>query len=222
MAKVNGRAHYDKEEPEVLYVYDALCGWCFGFNDVIKKLKEAYGNKVSFLVLSGGMVRGEEITPICQMADFIRHAYPQVEITTGVKFGKEFLNGLLDREDVLLTSIPPAKAMAVFRIEKRGECVEFAARIQQAFYYEGMRMDEPQTWHTLADEFGLDPEKFVQRMESDEIARIIDNEFRMIKGMGVNGFPSVVLRKGEKMHILTRGFCDYNTLSQALDQALKS
>ena len=29
------------EKPKIIYVYDALCGWCFGFSPSMEKIKEA-------------------------------------------------------------------------------------------------------------------------------------------------------------------------------------
>ncbi|HVE60446.1 MAG TPA: hypothetical protein VNA26_01410, partial [Chitinophagaceae bacterium] len=40
----------------VYYCYDALCGWCYGFSPVMKKIEQEYKDQVSFDVLSGGMI----------------------------------------------------------------------------------------------------------------------------------------------------------------------
>ncbi len=48
----------------VYYCYDAYCGWCYGFSPVIKKIASAYKDKLSFEVLSGGMIPKEYERPI--------------------------------------------------------------------------------------------------------------------------------------------------------------
>ncbi|WP_315819016.1 hypothetical protein [Paraflavitalea speifideaquila] len=40
----------------IYYCYDAYCGWCYGFSPVIKRIAEEYKDRVSFEVLSGGMI----------------------------------------------------------------------------------------------------------------------------------------------------------------------
>ena len=32
----------DKQKPTILYVYDIMCGWCYGFSPVINRLYEEY------------------------------------------------------------------------------------------------------------------------------------------------------------------------------------
>jgi len=62
-------------KPTIFYCYDAYCGWCYGFSPVIKKLAEAYGERIPFEVLSGGMILPEQPVPISVTAGFIDKAY---------------------------------------------------------------------------------------------------------------------------------------------------
>ena len=34
--------------PTIVYVYDALCGWCYGFAPVIERLHEKYGDRLTY------------------------------------------------------------------------------------------------------------------------------------------------------------------------------
>ena len=72
----------------IIYVYDALCGWCYGFSPVIKQVFEKYQAQFDFEVISGGMILGERQGPIGEVAAYIKGAYKTVEDTTGVKFGE--------------------------------------------------------------------------------------------------------------------------------------
>ncbi len=220
MGKINGKHTSEKELPELIYVYDALCGWCYGFSPVISQLNHDFQSEIDFLVLSGGMVRGESVGPIRQIAPYLKNAYRVVEDTCGVKFGEKFLNDVLDKGDAIFTSVPPAHALAVFRIEKPKDTVDFAARLQKAIYYEGMLVENYAAYGLLAREFGLDGDNFVLRMHSDEIATIVEDEFKMVAGMGVNGYPALVLRKGKEMQVLARGYKNYETIAAMLKEAI--
>ncbi len=78
-------------QPTVIYVYDALCGWCYGFSPLMQRLEAAYKDKVAFTVLSGGMVPPEHAQPVAAKAGYIAGAYKTVEEYTGVTFGAAYL-----------------------------------------------------------------------------------------------------------------------------------
>ncbi len=221
MDKVNGNALHDEEKPEIIYVFDALCGWCYGFSPVIQKLHEEFEKTADFLVLSGGMIKEEDAGPVGEMAWYIKQAYKQVEDVSGVKFGKEFLENVLEKGDAVFDSVTPARAMAVFRLEKIELAVDFAARLQKAIYFHGMLPGNDETYKALAAEFQLDPDTFVARMKTREIDEIVRNEFQVVAGMGVKGYPSVIVRKGGEMKTLSRGYMDYDALRTELMEMLK-
>jgi putative protein-disulfide isomerase len=93
----NKEEHFDLSSPTggqgaaVYYCYDALCGWCYGFSPVIKKLAEEYKGKLDFEVLSGGMIMPENTQTIGAMAKYISESYKNVEQLTGTKFGEDYL-----------------------------------------------------------------------------------------------------------------------------------
>ena len=78
-------------KPLLIYCYDAYCGWCYGFSDVISKIADRFKDQLEFEVLSGGMILPEKPVHIKVSADFIAKAYKDVEATTGKKFGADYL-----------------------------------------------------------------------------------------------------------------------------------
>ncbi|MFW5762224.1 MAG: DsbA family protein, partial [Cyclobacteriaceae bacterium] len=92
---------------KIIYCYDALCGWCYGFSPVMEKIHQQYQQDFQFEVISGGMITGERIGPVGEVAPYIKQAYKLVENTTGVKFGDDFLR-VLNEGKAIFTSIPPA------------------------------------------------------------------------------------------------------------------
>lgn len=220
MGKLNGKPLPEQEKPEIIYVFDALCGWCYGFSPVMEKLYEEFTPVADFLVLSGGLVRQEDARPVREMAEFITHASKIIEDTAGVKFGRKFMEETLHRNDVIFSSVPPASALAVFRLEQPASAVSFASRLQKAIYYDGIRVDDISCYGSIAQEYGLDPKEFVSRMTSEEIFQIVSNEFGMVQGMGVKGFPSLIIRKGSHMEVVARGYKDYNSLWKTMKDLL--
>lgn len=212
MGKINGNHVQNKTKPELIYVYDALCGWCYGFSPVMTRLKDEIGDKIDFLVLSGGMIRGESTAPISSMYNYLKKAYKEVENLTGVKFGENFLNDVLEDGSAILNSEPPALALAAFRLEKKEMSVDFAAALQKAIYYDGMHADDMDGYSKIAETFGVDPGWFNEKINDPEVIKVVENEFKMVSGMGVEGFPTVLLRNGEDVEVVARGYKSFDTI----------
>ncbi|MDB5269973.1 MAG: hypothetical protein JWP58_3013, partial [Hymenobacter sp.] len=52
--------------PELLYVHDPLCGWCYGMSPVISQVQREFAGRVDVSVLCGGMVLGDDAGPISE------------------------------------------------------------------------------------------------------------------------------------------------------------
>ena len=206
-----------EKKPSIYYLYDALCGWCYGFSGVIKHLYDEYQSEISFQVLSGGLVTGNRVGPIGVVAGFIKDNYKNVEEASGVKFGKAFIEGILEPGTEQFTSIPPALAMALFRNQLPAKQLEFATRIQRAIYFEGKAPSEWTTYGDLAGEFGLNPEEFAEKMQHPKLEEVIFEEFRIPEQWGINGFPALVYQDDAGASLLSHGYQTLDSVKSNLD-----
>ncbi len=220
MNKACGHHEYPLDKPEIIYVYDALCGWCYGFSPVITQIYSTYRCKADFLVLSGGMITGDRCGAIGTIAPFIKKAYKNVEQTCGVKFGDQFLTNVLNDGNVWFSSEYPARALALMRLEKKDHSLNFATKLQKAIYYDGQHPHNLATYESLVSLFGLDGKKFIESMMTDDISQIIENEFRMVKQIGVDGYPTVLLRCEDDLKMIAIGYRDFDSLHALLDKEL--
>jgi putative protein-disulfide isomerase len=213
---------FDENEAEVIYVYDALCGWCYGFSPVINKLFTEFSGQIDFLVLSGGMIRNDRVGPVSAIAPYIKSAYKDVEQLCGVKFGEKFIDVLLNDPDAIFSSVPAAKALAVMRLHKPAKSLDYASAIQHAIFYNGMHATDSEGLVDLAVKYGVDADEFMQKMNSKEIDEIVNHEFQLVENMDVSGYPTILLRKDNNMDVLARGYTTYEKLQIRLLQALEA
>lgn len=208
---------------KIIYVYDALCGWCYGFSPVIQELYNNYGHHLEFEVVSGGMITGDRIGPISDMADYISGAYTNVENASGVKFGKKFLEETLNRDDVVFSSVEPAIALSVFKTLQPENAIRFASAIQTAIYYYGAEPALTETYADLVYDFGIDRNVFLEKMNDPKTIALAEADFRRSRALGVNGFPSTFYEDSNgKRFQLSRGFTTYNNISFRLEQAMRT
>jgi putative protein-disulfide isomerase len=204
------------QKMKVIYVYDALCGWCYGFSPVMEQFEKKYKSTVDIEVLSGGMIVGNRIGPIGEVAPYIKWAYKEVEKTTGVKFGKGFLENILEDGKTLFTSIPPSIALTVFKTKYPEKSVAFAAQFQKAIYYTGINPSDYSVYGKLAASFGWDENEFVAAMKNKNMIAATEKEFTTANHYGVTGFPCVLVVKDGKAFKIAEGYTSLENLEASL------
>ena len=209
--------------PTVYYCYDAYCGWCYGFSPVIKAVSEEYADRLAFEALSGGMIPKESAQPIGRIAGFLREAYPAVEQTTGIRFGRDFLWHIENPEqsDWFPHSEKAAVAMVILKEHAAERSIEFASDLQKALYLEGRDLTDDEAYRHLLGKYGLSEEMFYSRLNDETYISRAHHEFSMVRQLQVTGFPAVLMQTGElRFILLARGFTDADTLRERIDSAL--
>lgn len=202
----------------LIYVYDPLCGWCYGFSPVIQKFYDETAELNEVKVISGGMVTGERTGPIGEVAPYIKNAYLDVESSTGITFGESFLKDVLEEGSTIFTSIPPSIALAVFKDMMPEKQLQFAGEIQKAIYYDGVAPEDLQSWSERAAQYGLDQEDFYERLQSEKYAQKAREDFSYAQTLGVRGFPTVFVKDRDQYHLLSRGYMDYDSLVKSYEK----
>lgn len=179
------------------YIYDPLCGWCYGAAPLIAAARE-------ILVVQahgGGMMTGanrQQVTP--QLRAYVKQHDARIAQLTGQPFGPAYADGLLHASGVVLDSEPPTAAiLAAEAIAGRG--LDMLAQLQIAHYVEGRRIAQPVTLLEIAAELGLDAETFAAALAQQSggaVQRHIEETRHLMEEVGARGFPGFVLeRDGE-------------------------
>lgn len=207
------------ENMKLYYVYDALCGWCYGFSPVMQQFYDQHKETLAFEVISGGMITGDRIGPIGEVAGYINEAYKTVEQRTGVKFGAGFLENILKEGKAIFTSIPPSIALTVFKAQLPEHQVAFASGLQKAIYYDGKAPLDYNSYGELASPFGLDADDFVHQMSQPDFEQKTLQEFQVAQQLNVSGFPTIFLEHNNQWVMMARGYVPYDFLQNQYEQA---
>jgi putative protein-disulfide isomerase len=209
--------------PTVLYIQDALCGWCFGFAQVMEKLHAAYGHAIEFTTLSGGMIPPEHKQPIAAKAAFISEAYKTIEEYTGVKFGDAYLQHIFnpDQSPWVEESLTPATALCLLKAAQKADTIHFTSAIQKLHMVEGKDLSDGETYRPIVEGLNLDADDFIQRLGTEEWQEEARYEFALVRQLGITGFPAVVLQTAEdKFYLIARGYTPYEDLSARLERVM--
>jgi putative protein-disulfide isomerase len=209
--------------PIIIYCYDAYCGWCYGFSPVIKKITDAYKDKISVEVLSGGMMVGESRMPIEKIGPYIQSAYKRVEELTGIQFGADFLWHINnpDKSDWVMSSEKPAIALCIFKEYYPDQQVDFSADLQYALNYEGRDLDDDEAYRHLLEKYNLPAAEFYSKLKTEEFKEKAYYEFALCKQLNATSFPQVILQTNEnKFYLLAKGFTAYEDVKERIEKVL--
>lgn len=206
---------------KIIYVYDAFCGWCYGFSRVIKDCYENHKNDFDFEVISGGMMTGEKVGSVNQVAPFIKTSYHNVEEVSGVKFGDAYLRHL-EEGTFILDSVPPSIALSVLKSLKPDLSIPFIHDLQQSIYFEGKDPNDSSLYRYLSVNFGIDPDEFERKMGEDEFREAAYYDFALAKQLKVESFPAVLMQMSEtSFYLIAKGYTDSDTLELRIRNVLK-
>lgn len=205
----------------LIYVYDPLCGWCFGFYPVMEKLQKRFENKLTIEVKPGGLATGDRARTIEEGYGFIKNSHGQVEKITGVEFGRNF-KLLAEEGSYMVDSMPPCRAQVTMNELHPDQNLRFAGAMQKALFKEGKSLNEWKTYRTILDEFQLDADTFRNRFESEEIKQKTLDEFEWCRSAGASGFPTLLLKVGDEMGVMARGYRPFDTIESHLHHIMNN
>ena len=192
-------------KPKILYFQDAMCGWCYAFGPVMDDIRLEHESFFDFIAVSGGMITGERIAPLANFSEFILSSIPNVESHTGIKFGEAYIN-LVKEGSYINNSVKPAIALTAFKSLLPEKSIEFAHDLQFQFFYNGKNLNEREVYLELVQEYGIDPDEFLRRLNDNEIHQLTFKEFENVKNTGINGFPCVLGETSKGLYLLSQGY----------------
>ncbi len=186
-----------EQQTTLHYVYDPLCGWCYGAAPLLQAAATIAGLKIE--LHAGGLWLGSRCQPMGEaLRDYVRPHDQRIEALTGQHFGERYFNELLLREGCLLDSEPPIRAvLAVTTLG--GDGLAMLHRIQQSHYRDGIWIGEPAFLATLAAEQGISAEEFQQAYLQAPLLQHLADSQGWMKRLGGQGYPTLGLMHNGKV-----------------------
>ena len=206
----------------LVYVYDPLCGWCFGFHSNLVKLIEEYGHEFAFQSFVGGLIVGDRVATLDISYPAIKESVGVVEKRTSVQFGEGFrTNVLTNMDSYIMDSLPLSKAHILLRAHDPSRQTEIIGALHNYIYRDGKPLDDLAELSGLAEQFGMDKELFLRNMALKNITDVTEKEFETITNWGVRGFPFLFALNGSEAMVICQGYTDYENISAGIENFLK-
>ncbi len=199
---------------EIIYVGDPMCSWCWGFSPVLKAIHDRFGEHAPIRIVVGGLRAGDTQLMNAEMKAYVRHHWERVHEITG----QPFCFDLFDRDDVAMNTEPACRAAVTMRGLRPAATLPFFERLHRAYYVENLDMTSADNLSRLAAPFGIAADDFSAAFESAEVREQTRSDFQLSQRLGVRGFPTIVLRDGDELSMLTAGYRPFEALRPILDQ----
>ena len=186
-------------EPHLLYGFDALCGWCYGFVPAMRAVRDAYPT-LPIVIALPGLVTGERVGPYAEMEGYIRGASERLRTVTGRAPSEAFFE-MIRRPGVRGDSAPPTAAMSHVRASAPDGLLPFAHAIIEAHFEHGADLNEAPTYTDAMSKIGIDaPPPDLSNRD------VIEREWAAGRVLGIQSFPTLAFVRGERAEVMPSAY----------------
>jgi len=175
------------------YIYDPLCGWCYGAEPLVWAATKVTGLKLE--MHAGGLWPQPTRLPE-HTRRYIQQADARVGQMSGQPYGEPYLNGLLLDPDLVLESRPVIAAVLAAQTLDPTKALSMLRGIQHAHYEHGLHVVREDVLRDVAVSIGLDAEAFAKAMKDVPVEAHIAESQQLMNNVGAQGFPTFVLQIG--------------------------
>jgi putative protein-disulfide isomerase len=176
------------------YIYDPLCGWCYGAEPLVWAASKVDG--LALRMHAGGLWPQPTRLPN-ETRRYIAQADARVGQISGQPYGEPYLNGLLFDPELVLESRPVVAAVLAAQSLDAAKGLPMLRGIQHAHYERGQHVVRDATLRDVAAEVGLDVPAFEQALQTVPVDEHIAASRELMNNVGAQGFPTFVLQIGD-------------------------
>jgi putative protein-disulfide isomerase len=198
-------------KPEVIYVGDPMCSWCWGLAPSLHEISKR--NDVEMRVVVGGLRPGPSAETLDdRMRAVLAHHWDKVAAVSNQPFDHAFL----DKSGWVYDTELPAIAVTTMRQRAPLETLRFFTDLQRAFYADGVDITDLGSYPELISGYDVENDEFLAEMTSPEARTRAWNDFAEARELGVLGFPTVLLRVEGGTQLLSRGYAPFEHFEDQL------
>jgi len=204
-----------QSKAQLIYFGDPMCSWCYGFSPEMSEALDSLAEDVDFQIVTGGL-RPYNTETMADLGDFLQQHWEDVNKRSGQPFSYEILK---DKTFVYDTE-PACRAVVLMRVLKPESEFEFFKEVQTQFYQKNKNTNLTETYAELATAFGLNKTEFAKKFESDEFKEKVKEDFTYAQNIGVQSYPTLVLKNGDDLYLIAQGYVEAETIIEKCEKIL--
>lgn len=205
-------------QPEIIYIGDPMCSWCYGFSPAIQTLYQRHKTDVRMTLKMGGLHPGNDYVLNEDYKRFLLEHWTEI----GERTGQKFSFGILDHLGWVYDTEKACRAVVAVRKLQPGSEFPYFASLQEGFYAFNRDPNDPYTFANAAVEIGIERDAFLNVYRSEEAKAETADDFDWARSRGVRGFPTVLLNGKRGLEVLTNGYQPLSALEVRLGKWLET
>lgn len=195
----------------IYYTHDPMCSWCYAFGPVWEQLQSQLPASIKVERLLGGLAPDNSSPMEEEMRLRLEETWQRIEQSVpGTRFNFNFWRSCTPYR----STYPSCRAVIAATQQGIEHDEAMSKAIQRAYYQQARNPSEVDTLVEVAVEIGLDRERFVQDIASEQTERELQRQLAFAHSIGANSYPSLTLSiNGSRWPVAI----DYNTPAPMLD-----
>ena len=204
----------NEDSTALIYVHDPMCSWCWGFSPTLAKLMQNIPENIQVVRILGGLAADSDEPMSIDMQEYLQQTWKSIEARIpGTQFNFNFWQENKPRR----STYPACRAVIAAR-EQGAEYDDLMTNaIQIAYYTNAKNPSDDSVLANIAQSIGLDANKFLISLQSESTHKALLDEIDFCRGLGIQGFPSLVVIKGSQARQIPT---DYNNFQPMLDSII--
>lgn len=202
MASVTSSTGNTQSTKILHYVYDPLCGWCYGIAPLIEVVSNIFPDAIRLhggglftpaRAVTGGQSWKEHVTPIDE----------HISQLSGQVFSHAYRDALGNTE-MVLNSLLPISAILVAQIMGKRD-VYLLKALQEAYYLDGLNISDKNTLLFIVKKLGFDVEQFaflLSEINEAQTQQHLSQTQQLMSQVNGRGFPTLFIEDAQGYHLI--------------------
>lgn len=198
----------------LIYVHDPMCSWCYGFEPARRRLFAALDGRLPVERWLGGLAP-DSAEPMPEATrQMLQQTWRRIEqVIPGTRFNYDFWERCAPRR----STYPANRAVIAARAQGDEYDEIMTGRIQRAYYREARNPSDDATLIELAGDIGLDAARFADDLAAPATQAALLAEIGRARALGADGFPSLILARGERLYRIGIDYNDADAMLRQID-----
>lgn len=199
-----------QKKVDLYYVTDPICSHCWALEPVLRKFEAQYGQYFNMHTLMGGLL--ENWNGFADTANGINGPADVAEHWREVgEHSRMPIDGTLWYDNPIESSYIPSRVFKVIHKQSPELANIFLRRSREALFAFNKNIAQDDMLIGFVDSIGLNGEEIVKQSKLPEAETSLQEDFQLVRQLGVRGFPTIVMLNEEKKGVKIVG-------ARALDQ----
>jgi len=187
------------------YLFDPLCGWCYGASATIQQLGQQ--PNIQLELLPSGLFSGGGRTMDAAFADYAWSNDVRIAKLTGQRFAEAYRNQVLGHHGSRFDSAAATQALTAVSLTEPQRELETLKALQEARYLQGLDTCNASTVETLLRDLGLATAADFVAVPDAKLLAANTARIKKAQGLmqtfGAQGVPALMVTDGRSSRLLS-------------------